>query len=82
MDRHHRIYTGQNRTTAKLSMGHHTSTTSTNRALCRERKVSSPRGEAGGCNQNRFVHFEQTEVLRHLAAVDTEYLPGDEGGFV
>jgi hypothetical protein len=63
-------------------MGHHTNTTSTNRALCRERKVSSPRGEAGGCNQNRFVHFEQTEVLRHFAAVDTEYLPGDEGGLV
>jgi hypothetical protein len=24
----------------------------------------------------------QTEVLRHLAAVDTEYLSGDEGGLV
>jgi hypothetical protein len=29
-----------------------------------------------------FVYFGQTEVLRHLAAVDTEYLPGDEGGLV
>ena len=30
----------------------------------------------------RVEAFPQTEVLRHLAAVDTEYLPGDEGGLV